>query len=146
MEYSSFPPGFSMEMALAIISFWILPKYSGRVSSQVLATFGSFRNIPSPEQGASTKILSKNSGKYPERRPGVSFVTMEFRIPKSSRLRRSAFARELLMSLATRKPFPCSFAPRAVAFPPGAAHRSRTYSPGRISRRSAGVMALGSWR
>ena len=34
----------------------------------------------------------------------------------------------------------------AVAFPPGAAQRSRTLSPGSMGIREAGVMALGSRR
>ena len=36
--------------------------------------------------------------------------------------------------------------PRAVALPPGAAQRSRTFSPGVTGRQEAGVMALGSCR
>jgi hypothetical protein len=38
-------------------------KYSGPFSFQESATAGFFLNIPSPEHGASTIILWKNSGK-----------------------------------------------------------------------------------
>ena len=38
------------------------------------------------------------------------------------------------------------FAASWVAFPPGAAHRSSTRSPGRASSMAAGAMAEGSWR
>lgn len=77
---------------------------------------------------------------------GVSLVTKMFGMPNSSRLRRRALAREVLMSLATRRPSPLRAAPAAVALPPGAAQRSRTLSPGSMGMRDAGVMALGSWR
>ena len=77
---------------------------------------GSYRNIP---------------GSSSARRAGDSLVTQQFPIPASSRFLRSAFARELLISLAQRRPFPSSLAPSSVAFPPGAAHRSSTRSPGK---------------
>ena len=72
---------------------------------------------------------------------GVSLVTKMFGMPNSSRLRRRALAREVLMSLATRRPSPLRAAPAAVALPPGAAQRSRTLSPG-----SWGCGMRGSWR
>ena len=88
-------------------------------------------------------ILSKNSGNALVNFAGVSFATKTFGMPKSSRLRRRALAREVLISFATRSPCPCA-APAAVALPPGAAQRSRTLSPGSMGMREAGVMALGS--
>ena len=91
-------------------------------------------------------ILSKNSGNALVSLAGVSLATKTFGMPNSSRLRRRALAREVLMSFATKSPWPRSAAPAAVAFPPGAAQRSRTLSPGSIGIREAGVMALGSWR
>ena len=57
-----------------------------------------------------------------------------------------ALALEVLISLARRNPVSFKAAPRAVAFPPGAAQRSRTKSPGSMGSLEAGVMALGSWR
>ena len=91
-------------------------------------------------------ILSKNSGNALVNFAGVSFATKTFGIPKSSRLRRRALAREVLISFATRSHCPRSAAPAAVALPPGAAQRSRTLSPGSRGMREAGVMALGSGR
>lgn len=98
VEYSISPPGFSMEMADETHSRWSLAKNAGLVSSQVLATAGSFLNIPSPEQGASTSILSKNSGMDFARDAGTSLVIKEFGIPHSSIFRCRALARELLIS------------------------------------------------
>ena len=71
-------------------------------------------------------------------------MTKIFEAPKSSKFLRRARALEALMSFATRIPWPASFVANSVAFPPGAAHRSRTASPGVTGRQAAGVMALGS--
>ena len=68
-------------------------------------------------------------------------VTREFSIPHSSRFRIRALALELLISLATSSPRPFRRLPSSVAFPPGAAHRSRTLSPGQ-----PGDGWQGSWR
>ena len=73
---------------------------------QSLARASSLRNIPSPEHGASRMILSKNSGNALVNFAGVSFATKTFGMPKSSRLRRRALAREVLISFATRSPCP----------------------------------------
>ena len=105
----------------------------------------SLRNIPSPEQGASTRILSKYSGIRAASFSGSSLETQMPGRPNSSRFFSRALALELLMSLAKRRPVPLSFAPSSVLFPPGAAHRSRTRSPGSTGSRAAGAMALGSW-
>ena len=140
------PPGRSILTAFEVISRCRSAKKSGRSGVQVPMTASSFRNMPSPEHGASTRILSKKPGKTSARPAGVSLVTSTFSLPNSSRLRSSALARALLMSLATRRPVPFRRAFSSVALPPGAAQRSSTRSPGSIGRRDAGVMALGSCR
>lgn len=140
------PPGRSMSAAWSASSFWMEASSWDFSGVQSLARASSFRNIPSPEHGASRMILSKNSGNALVSLAGVSLVTKMFGMPNSSRLRRRALAREVLMSLATRRPSPLRAAPAAVALPPGAAQRSRTLSPGSMGMRDAGVMALGSWR
>ena len=83
---------------------------------------GSLRNMPSPEQGASIRILSNQPGKQAASRSGSSLQTRALPIPNNSRFFNSAFALEALTSLETRIPCPFKAAPRAVLFPPGAAH------------------------
>ena len=138
------PPGSSISAACTMISRCSFEKYSGPFSCQESTTAGFFRNIPSPEQGASTIILWKNSGNLSASTCGGSFVTKLLEIPNSSRLRSNALALAVLISFATRRPSPCKAAPSSVAFPPGAAHRSRTRSPGCTLSLDAGVIALGS--
>ena len=138
------PPGWSISAAFRESWRWIRESSRDFSGVQSLASASSLRNIPSPEQGASRMILWKNSGKLFASFSGFSFATKRLEIPNSSRLRRRARALEVLMSLATRSPCPCNAAPAAVAFPPGAAQRSRTYSPGFTGILEAGVMALGS--
>ena len=121
-----------------------LEKNSGPCSSHAFTIFLSFRNIPSPEHGASISILSKYSGKYSTSFPGSSLITIIFPIPNNSRFLSNPLALELLISLAISTPSPFNFAPNSVAFPPGAAHTSRTRSPGSTGIRLAGVIALGS--
>ena len=100
------PPGRSISAAWRISSFWISESSMDFSGVQSLARASSLRNIPSPEHGASRMILSKNSGNALVNFAGVSFATKTFGMPKSSRLRRRALAREVLISFATRSPCP----------------------------------------
>ena len=108
-----------------------------------------FRNIPSPEHGASTMILVKYSLKCSARRCGVSFVTTALAIPMRSIFSERIFARAGWISLLMRIPLPAITAAICVLFPPGAAHKSRIRSPAPSAicrvRYAAGAMALGSW-
>ena len=104
----------------------------------------TFLNIPSPEQGASTNILSKYPSNLSASFSGASLTTTAFFIPNSSTFFTNALALDALMSLLTSSPSPFSFAPSSVVFPPGAAHKSRTLSPGLTSSKAAGSMAEGS--
>ena len=138
------PPGFSMEIACFTISFCIFAHSGGFSSLQTRAASGFLRNMPSPEHGASTRILSKYAGNCSAIFAGTSFKRKEFGIPITSMFFRSAFTLEALMSFATRSPSPNSFAPSSVALPPGAAQRSSTRSPGPTGSLEAVVIALGS--
>ena len=146
MEYSIIPPGRSISAAFRIRSFCISESSADFSGVQSRARASSFRNMPSPEHGASRRILLKKAGKRCASLAGLSSVTSMFLMPKSSRFLRRALALEVLISLASRKPVSFKAAPSAVAFPPGAAQRSRTKSPGSTGSLDAGVMALGSWR
>ena len=144
VEYSSMPPGLSIASAQSRICFCRTAYSFGPRSSQPEISPLSFRNMPSPEHGASTRILSK---KHPNRASsfsGVSAVTQKFVQPHMVRFFKSAFARLALTSFATRSPRPSRREASSVAFPPGAAHRSSTRSPGCTGSLDAGSIALGS--
>lgn len=68
---------------------------------------GSLRNIPSPEQGASTRTRSKNSGRAAAMRAGVSLSTTALDTPIRSRLLFRISARAATYSLLTSRPCPC---------------------------------------
>ena len=102
--------------------------------------------MPSPEQGASTRILSKNAGKRSASASGSALVTTALATPIRSMLRESTCAREGTGSLHTSSPCPPISAAICVLLPPGAAHRSRMRSPGRGSSAVTAERALGSWR
>ena len=104
----------------------------------------SFLNIPSPEQGASTIILSKKAGKNFAMFSGVSLQTTAFEMPSLSMFCESILARWPKISFDTSKPFPSSIPASWVDFPPGAAQRSHTISLGFASERAATDIALGS--
>ena len=100
--------------------------------------------MPSPEQGASTSTLSKYSGQRLHKSSGRAHTAAAFATPIRSRLRLNTCARLITGSLQTSTPPPAMNAASWVLFPPGAAHKSSTRSPGRGRRREAGAMALGS--
>ena len=100
--------------------------------------------MPSPEQGASTRILSKNSGHRGLSSSGRALTATAFFTPIRSRFRESTWARLGTGALHTNSPSPASMAANWVLFPPGAAHKSSTLSPGWGCRADAGIMALGS--
>ena len=65
-------------------------------------------------------------------------------IPLTSIFFCKAFTLEAEKSFVTSKPSPCKYEAACVDFPPGAAQRSSTLSPGFIPATLAGVMAEGS--
>ena len=69
---------------------------------------------------------------------------MTLRTPDSSKLYIKAFTLSWLISFATSKPSEFNLTPNLVLFPPGAAHKSSTLSPGLTSSICAGYIALGS--
>ena len=86
-----------------------------------------FLNIPSPLHGASTKHTSKQFAYAFATFSVVSFVTITFFNPILSTLEKSILLLEKSISLLTIKPLGILFA-IWIVFPPGAAHRSSTYS------------------
>ena len=111
---------------------------------QSVEAASSFRNIPSPEQGASTMTRSKNPAKVFSRSRGCIFSTRALGIPMRSMFRDRILARLGLISLDTSRPWPFIASANWVDLPPGAAQRSRTRSPGRAPSMAAGAMAEGS--
>ena len=102
--------------------------------------------MPSPEQGASTRMRSKNDGKRGASWSGIALVTTAWRTPMRSMLRERICAREGTGSLHTSSPRPCISPAICVLLPPGAAHRSSTRSPGCGQSALTADRALGSCR
>jgi len=105
---------------------------------------GSFLNIPSPEQGASTRILLKYPLNTSLKFFGVSLVIKAFLIPNTPKFLSNAFALVADISFDTSTPFPFNLAASSVLLPPGAAQRSNTLSPGFTARILAGGCGGGS--
>ena len=102
--------------------------------------------MPSPLQGASTSTASNRTPQRAASASGWALTTSALGTPMRSMLRLRIFAREGTGSLDTSSPSPASAAAICVLLPPGAAHRSRTHSPGRGESTLTGAMALGSCR
>ena len=105
------------------------------------------RNIPSPEQGASTRMRSKKAGRAAAIRSGLSLSTTALDTPIRSRLLFRISARAATYSLATSSPCPARADASWLVLPPGAAHRSSTRIPGRTPqqggrRRSRGFLGV----
>ena len=134
VEYNSIPPGANSLIASSTISRCNFAYGSLPFCCQFLISLFPFRNIPSPEHGASIKILLKkpviDGTKY---LASVQRI-ISFLIPNISILRINAFVLDILTSLDTKSPSPFNFAPSSVDFPPGAPHRSSTRSPGSTGR------------
>ena len=99
-----------------------------------MKVFGLERRVPSPEHGASTRILS-NFGKVElesfEHKETASFLVMiVFVAPFFSRLDARIFILSSLKSFAIIVPWFCMYTAICDVLLPGEAHRSRTNSPG----------------
>ncbi len=123
-----------------------LAQAKGKSTLQCIMAAGSLRNIPSPEQGASTSTRSNAPGRALANRAGGSHRTTAFVTPMRSRLRLNSFARAGTGSLANSSPQPRIRSAIWAAFPPGAAHRSSTRSPGSGASAGTDAIALGSCR
>ena len=146
VEYASLPPGARHLTASFKISFCLAAHIATFSVLHSESAASSLRNIPSPEQGASTTTRSKNPGKSSAIFSGVSFKTSALEIPIRSIFSDKIFTRDGWISFAIKIPSPASASPSAVAFPPGAAHKSRTFSPGFACAMAAVIMAEGSCR
>ena len=142
--YTIVPPDLSITAALSSISFCLAAQIATFSMLHCSIASGSFRNIPSPEQGASTCIALKKPGKCEASTKLSSFVTIAFLIPI-----RSIFCDKIrllcvLISFDTKSPLSPKYVASCVLFPPGAAHRSSTLIPGFGAKSAAADMALGS--
>ena len=146
VEYTSFPPGRTMRAASFRIAVCRAAQPAGASGFHWDAASGSRRNMPSPEQGASTSTRSKNAGSARASASAGAEVTNAFVTPSRSRLPSRMRARENSISLESRKPRPFSRAAICPLLPPGAAHRSSTRSPGRGSSAATGAIADASCR
>ena len=144
VEYTSTPPGFTIFAAssriIACLSAHIFT--FSRLHSSLAAS--SLRNIPSPEQGASTRTRSKKDGNGAAIRSGFSLQTTQPATPIRSTFWDRMRARSPMISLETNSPCPCIRPAICVLFPPGAAHRSRIRSPGSGASTSTAAIAEGS--
>ena len=146
VEYTSFPPGRTMRAASFRIAVCRAAQPAGASGFHWDAASGSRRNMPSPEQGASTSTRSKNAGRTRASASAGAEVTNAFVTPSRSRFPSRMRARENSISLESRKPRPFSRAAICPLLPPGAAHRSSTRSPGRGSSAATGAIADASCR
>ena len=144
VEYTSCPPGASAAAAQSSICAPSSAHCFTSASQCCCSATGSLRNIPSPEQGASTSTRSKNSGSASAMRAGVSLSTTALETPMRSRLLFKISARAATYSLLTSTPRPCNAAASWLLLPPGAAHRSSTRIPGCTPSSGAAEEAEGS--
>ena len=86
---------------------------------------GFLRNMPSPEQGASTRIRSKRFCSF-EKADGSLFVTTLFATPHFAIFSARVAALDEITSLLTSSPLSFIRSARWVDLPPGAAHKSKT--------------------
>ena len=144
VEYIIYPPSHTALAQASSISYCAERQKSDILFPHAFITSASFLNIPSPLHGASMIILSKNIGNLSAILSGDSLSTTALVKPKSSTFLRRAFVLDVLISFVTSIPSPLSLAPACVLFPPGAAHTSKTRSPGCISATAAVDIAEGS--
>ena len=144
VEYISRPPGLSITAAQSSISACRAAQPAGLWGRHSSRAVGSRRNMPSPEQGASTSTASKVSGQRAASLSGSALTTSALAAPMRSRLPARAFARAGSGSLDTSAPRLSMAAAICVDLPPGAAHKSSMRSPGCASSTAADTMALAS--
>ena len=144
VEYTSLPPAFNIPAAASRISSCLFAHSSTFCILHSRHASSFFLNIPSPEQGASTRILSKYCSNRSAKVSGASFRTSALQIPILSIFSDKILALAGCISLHTKSPCPRISAAICVLFPPGAAHKSRILSPGPALRKAAGAMALAS--
>ncbi len=144
VEYTSLPPGRSIRDASSRIHSCLSAHINTLSSVHSSTAVCDLLNMPSPEHGASTSILSKNPANLPEIFLGSSLITSAFFTPILSIFSDKIRALSGIISLATRIPSPFSISAICVLLPPGAAHKSSTLSPGSASRYIAGDIAEGS--
>jgi len=101
--YSSVPPGLSARHASRRISSCRAAHTRTPPSLHSAREAGSLRNMPSPEQGASTATTSNHASKSQTAR-GSQVVTTTLPVPHLRTLSASTAARRRSISLATTSP------------------------------------------
>src|SRR6185503_16551375 len=96
------------------------------ISDHSLIAAGSLRNIPEPEHGASTSIISKKPVTLLKSR-GSLLVTITFAVPQRLRLSHKTGTRVFMISLDTSRSSLFMAELINVLLPPGAAHRSKIF-------------------
>ena len=119
---------------ISIISFLIMVSYS---------SFSALFFAKSIKKLGSSKCIAIGAL---DCLPPFSLVTRALATPMRSMFLLRIFARLGTGSLHTSSPSPLRYAASWVDFPPGAAQRSNTFSPGWRARAAAAAMALGSCR
>ena len=127
--------------ALFRMADWRSAHASTCSSDQSETACGSFRNIPSPEHGASTSTASNCFFRRGQSLSGRMEVMTALRTPRRSSVLSSTAARFGLISFARRTPRFFKPAASCPDLPPGAAQRSRTVSPGETFSMDAGYCA-----
>lgn len=123
----SLPFGFKDGRMFARIRFWRAAHRETFSGVQWFRLFGSLRNIPSPEQGASMRMRSKKFGSLANCLGSV-WVTITFGFPQRVIFSASILALDWMTSLVMRMLPLGILAAMRVLFPPGAAHKSRMVS------------------
>ena len=144
VEYTSTPPSRTARAAESKMARWRWAQAAGLSGLHWATAAGSRRNMPSPEQGASTSTLSKKPWRLWHSRWGWQEDTTAFGTPRRSTLESSAWARDFTISLDQSSPCPASSPAIWVDLPPGVAHKSSTFSPGWGSSTVTAEQAEGS--
>ena len=124
MLYSRCPPGVSVSQISEMIRFWRSSHSRKLFSLHSEMAFSSFRNMPSPEQGASTSTRS-NAPFSLVNRPGSLLVTITWSHPHLMMFSLRMVALDLMTSLEINNEFSGRQVASNVDFPPGAAHKSK---------------------
>ena len=127
--------------------FCCLLKWSIIRSFHMSNVLGEERRVPSPEQGASRRILSNLNpvfSSFAQRAIASILVTMVLVAPQRSRFAARIFILSSFISLAMSVPLFCIAAAICVVFEPGEAQRSRTNSSGWGERARTDIMEQSS--
>lgn len=138
VEYIRVPPGLRHCMALQRRLYWVRARFLGRDGDQFLRCLVLVKTCFSELHGASSRMRSKCSGNFLKSNSAGRDEISVFVVWWDSKRRFMRVRRGIEMSLAMRWPVGPISSEINSAFPPGAAHASRTVSPGSGSRARTG--------